>query len=226
MKAFGARHSQTDIICTDGIPIDNQGLQFFKMNDDGVTATFGAGVNLREATTFLRKHGRGFRTTPAYGNITIGGATGTGSHGSTIKYNSSLSSQVVGVRIVDGLGNIQDISDPENLKAFKIHLGLLGIVLKVTLYTVPVYKTLANNYVVSDDILTNGKAIKMARNADQMSLYWFPEFNEVVVADWTIVDANTKGNAFTYDHVPSTYTSLSYAVVSFFLIYSIATLAA
>lgn len=43
------------------------------MNADGVTATFGAGVNLREATTFLRNKGRGLRTTPAFGNITIGG---------------------------------------------------------------------------------------------------------------------------------------------------------
>lgn len=215
VKAFGVRHSQTDIICTDGIPIDNQGLQFYQMHDDGVHATFGSGVNLREASTFLRKHGRGFRTTPAYGNITIGGATGTGSHGSTIKYNASLSSQVVGVRIVDGQGNIQDISDPEDLKAFRIHLGLLGILLKVTLYTVPVYKTLANNYVVSDDILTNGRAIEIAKKTDQVALYWFPEFNEVVVANWTIVDASTKGDAFTYDHVPSTYTSLAYAVVSF-----------
>lgn len=69
VKAFGARHSQTDIICTDGIPIDNQGLQYYKMNDDGVTATFGAGVNLREATTFLRKYKRAFRTV-SYNSIT------------------------------------------------------------------------------------------------------------------------------------------------------------
>lgn len=96
----------------DIIPTDNQGLQFFKMNDDNVTATFVAGVNLREATTFPRKHGRALRTTPSYGNITIGGSLGTGSHGhgSSIKYNSFLSSQVVCMRIVDGNGNIQDYS--------------------------------------------------------------------------------------------------------------------
>ncbi len=175
------------------------------MHDDGVTATFGSGVNLRQATTFLRKHKRGLKTTPAYGNITIGGATGTGSHGSSIRYNASLSSQVVGMRIVDGNGEIQDICDPDDLKAFKVHLGLLGVILTATLYTSPLYKTLANNYVVSDEILTNGTAIEMARKADQMSLYWFPEFKEVVVADWQIVDENTLGNAYTYDHVPSTY---------------------
>lgn len=200
------------MICTDGIPIDNQGLQFYQINEDGVTATFGSGVNLRDATTFLRKYNRALRTTPAYGNITIGGAVGTGSHGSSIKYNASISSQVVGVRIVDGYGNIQDVTDAEDLKAFKIHLGLLGILLKVTVYTVPLYKTLATNAITSEDILTNGKAIEMVRNADQISLYWFPELEEVVVADWTIVGADTSGNAFTYDHVPSITSGFAFAV--------------
>lgn len=86
VKTFGQRHSQTDIICTEGIPIDNSGLRYFRMNEDGVTATFGSGVNLRDATVFLRENGRGLRTTPAFGNITLGGAIGTGAHGSTIKY--------------------------------------------------------------------------------------------------------------------------------------------
>lgn len=72
VKIFGERHSQTDIICTEGIPVDSRGLRFFRINNDGVTATFGSGVNLRDATEFLRKHGRGLRTTPAYGNITLG----------------------------------------------------------------------------------------------------------------------------------------------------------
>lgn len=82
---------------------------------------------------------------------------------------------------------------------------LLGIVVYITLYTVPLYKTRAHNYVVPDDVLTNGVAINWARTTDQISLYWFPTFKEVVVANWTIVDVNTPGNAWTNDHVPPTY---------------------
>lgn len=126
VKIFGERHSQTDIICTNGIPIDSRGLRTFRMNDDGVTATIGSGVNLRDATEFLRHNGRGLRTTPAYGNITLGGAIGTGSHGSTIKYNASISSQVVGLLVVDGTGQVRRITDSEDLKAFRLNLGLLG----------------------------------------------------------------------------------------------------
>lgn len=126
VKIFGERHSQTDIICTNGIPVDSRGIRFFRMNDDGETATFGAGVNLRDATTFLRSHGRGLRTTPAYGNITLGGAIGTGSHGSTIRYNASISSQVVGLTVVDGLGRVLKITNSRDLRAFRLNLGLLG----------------------------------------------------------------------------------------------------
>jgi len=67
VKAFGARHSQSDIICTEGIPIDNHGLKFYQMNADN-TVTLGAGVTLKEATKFLRTKGRAFKITPQFGN--------------------------------------------------------------------------------------------------------------------------------------------------------------
>lgn len=77
--------------------------------------------------------------------------------------------------------------------------------MKVTLATVPLYKVRAYNYVQPDKILTNGVAINWARTTDQIALYWFPAFEEVVISNWTIVDVNTPGNAYTNDHVPSTY---------------------
>lgn len=127
VKAFGARHSQTDIICTNGIPVDMNQLKSCQMNADNVTATFGPGVTVREAGEFLLKHKRALRTTPAYGNITLGGAIGTGAHGSTLKYNSTISAQVVQMTVIDGLGQKLIISDPDDLKSFKVHLGLLGM---------------------------------------------------------------------------------------------------
>ncbi len=60
------------------------------------------------------------------GNITLGGAIGTGSHGSTIRYNASISSQVVGLTIVDGKGRVRTITDSKDLRAFRLNLGLLG----------------------------------------------------------------------------------------------------
>lgn len=125
VKAFGKRHSQTDIICTEGIPVDMQGLKSFKLNKDN-TATFGAGVSAFEAGEFLRNHGRALGILAAFGNITLGGAVGTGAHGSSIKHHSSISAQVARLTIVNGNGKIEVISNAEDLKSFQVHLGLLG----------------------------------------------------------------------------------------------------
>lgn len=182
VKVFGARHSQTDIICTEGIPVQNIGLKYFQINADQ-TATFGSGVSLYEANEFLRANNRGLKTTPAFGNITLGGAIGTGSHGSTIKHYSSISSQVISLVVVDGLGKLVQITDEAELRSFRINLGLLGIVVRITLLTQPLYKVIAHNYVTSEDVLTDGTAIQWARDADQMSIYWFPSAREVIIAN-------------------------------------------
>ncbi|KAJ6649986.1 L-gulonolactone oxidase 5 [Pseudolycoriella hygida] len=189
VKAFGARHSQTDIICTEGIPVDMLKLKFSRMNDDNVTATFGAGVTLKDVGKFLLQHGRALRTTPAYGHITLGGAVGTGAHGSTLKYNSSISAQVVQMTIVDGLGRKLVISDADDLKSFKIHLGLL---------------VLAHNYIAPDKVLTNGVALNWARASDQIMFCWFPSTKEVVVANSTFLPVETYGTAHSAI-VPRTY---------------------
>lgn len=49
----------------------------------------------------------------------------------------------------------------------------------------------------------------MAKNKDQISLYWFPAFKEVVVAEWTIVNCDEPGEGYTNDHVPSTYSNFA-----------------
>lgn len=63
--------------------------------------------------------------------------------------------------------------------------------------TLPLYKVLAHNYVVSDEILTNGVALEYAKTTDQIMFYWFPTSNQVVVSNLTFVPANTTGEAWT-----------------------------
>ncbi len=64
---------------------------------------------------------------------------------------------------------------------------------------------LAHNYVVSDEVLTNGVALNWAKTADQITFYWFPAFKHVVVANLTFVSADTDGNAFTNAISPRAY---------------------
>lgn len=88
---------------------------------------------------------------------------------------------------------------------FELHHVVLGIVVDITFFTVPLYKVLAHNYVVSDDVLTNGVALNWAKESDQITFYWFPSFKEVVVANLTFVPANTPGSAISNAISPPTY---------------------
>jgi len=65
VKAFGSRHSITDIICTDGIPISMSRIKYKRLNRDG-TATFGAGIQLHEAMEFLESRQLSLEMVPAF----------------------------------------------------------------------------------------------------------------------------------------------------------------
>ncbi|KAJ6637361.1 L-gulonolactone oxidase [Pseudolycoriella hygida] len=224
VKAFGERHSITDIICTDGIPVDMRLFKSMRMNDDK-TATFGAGITVQEAGDFLLQHRQALRVYPAFGNVTLAGAIGTGAHGSSIKYHSTLSAQVAKMTVVDGRGQVKIISSVEDLRVYRIHLGLLvrflcdsreilvweivkwfmfyifffapppGIIVDLTFRTVPLYKVRSEVYVESDEVLENGEAINWARTSDQLTFYWFPSIDEVAVSNMSFVAAETVGNA-------------------------------
>lgn len=77
--------------------------------------------------------------------------------------------------------------------------------MEITLYTVPLYKVLAHNYNVTDEILMNGEALNWARTSDQITFYWFPSFKEVVVANLTFVPCDTPGEAISNAISPPTY---------------------
>lgn len=227
VKSFGNQQGQTDLICTEGLPMGIGALQSSQMNADN-TATFGAGINLFDCAEFLRKNGRALETLSVYGNITLGGAILTGEQGNSLKFDATIASLVVRMTIINSKGEIQVISCPEELKAFSLSLGLLGkcngknfthfrfviqifsgILVDVTLRTVKLYKVLAHNYIASDDILSNGVAIKWARKSDELSLYWFPESEDVVVCNRTIVCADEPGNARSNDFLSSTYANFA-----------------
>lgn len=86
---------------------------------------------------------------------------------------------------------------------------LVGIVVDITLDTVPLYKVLAESYVTSDDVLTNGVATNWAKTTDHLMIHWFPAFKEVVVSNLTFVAVQSPGNARTNVGAPATYDNLN-----------------
>jgi len=99
VKAIGSRHSLTDVICTDGIPIDMHYINYTIANDDD-TATVGGGAEMIDVLEFLHDNGKSLIHVPTFGlsqyahvklssmkliwivffsgGITVAGAIGTG----------------------------------------------------------------------------------------------------------------------------------------------------
>jgi FAD/FMN-containing dehydrogenase len=80
----------------------------------------------------------------------IAGAIATATHGSG-RHLPSFSASLVGARLVDGLGNLVEITHetmPDELAALQTSIGLLGIMTEVTIKVVPAYELHARHEVL------------------------------------------------------------------------------
>ncbi|KAI8866283.1 hypothetical protein GQ42DRAFT_158886 [Ramicandelaber brevisporus] len=148
-----------------------------EINTDAKTVTVGAGAIMADVQAELVKHGLALEHTPAYGNITIGGGIGTGSHGSSLVRPATLGEQMVGLKVVYANGTVAEITG-DDLRFYRPHLGLLGVVFEVTLRVVPVFKIYGEFAEHDDSILSTLHHI--AADKDLYMAYWYPSQKKVI----------------------------------------------
>ena len=137
MKVAGAGHSFTDIACTDGVMVDMAGMRRV-LQVDGDEVTVEAGITLRELGEELRARGLAMENQGDVDPQTIAGAISTATHGTGGRFGN-LSSQVAGIRLVDGTGELRELRDGDELRAARVSLGALGAIAAVTLRCVPAF---------------------------------------------------------------------------------------
>ncbi|RUP52281.1 hypothetical protein BC936DRAFT_149208 [Jimgerdemannia flammicorona] len=195
VKAFGSHHSTTDIICppTGSIAIDSAHLNWIKINKKAKTVKVGAGTLEKNVIDALEAQGLSFPQTTTYGGITMGGATGTGAHGSSFKHASTFSEMLVGMTIVTGTGEILTLKG-KDLDDFRVHLGFLGVVVEVEFTVVPLYKVLVTAYPTDDAILYTPAFLQMAEATDSLVVTWIPRIKKLAIVNRTYVPVGTPGN--------------------------------
>jgi L-gulono-1,4-lactone dehydrogenase len=137
VKVAGSGHSFTDIACTDGVMVDMSKLRGL-LAVDGAEVTVQAGITIRELGEELRSRGLAMENQGDVDPQTLAGAIATATHGTGGRFGN-LSSQVVGVRLVDGTGEPHDIRAGDELRAARVSLGALGVIAAVTLRCVPAF---------------------------------------------------------------------------------------
>ncbi len=140
VRVVGGGHSFNTSAVTDDtlISLDrmNQVLDF---DAESGVITVQAGIRLRDAQKILHQHSRAL---PAAGSTdvqSLGGLCATDVHG-TGKQHAFLSEQLISLRVVNGRGVAQTLTPADDeFHAVMGGLGALGIVVALTLRTVPLY---------------------------------------------------------------------------------------
>ncbi|WIB31980.1 D-arabinono-1,4-lactone oxidase [Curtobacterium sp. MCSS17_005] len=141
VHGLGTRHSFNDVADTAGTLLDLTGIPTDLVVDaEHRTVTLGAGTRYGDVAADIDRAGFALHNTGSLPHISVGGAVATGTHGS----GTALGSLATAVRAFEVLGSdgsarTIDRTDPA-FDGAVLHLGLLGIVTRVTLDVEPSYR--------------------------------------------------------------------------------------
>ncbi|KAA1025004.1 FAD-binding protein [Pseudonocardia sp. EV170527-09] len=181
VRPLGSGHSFTGIGVPDGVgltvPADLAGLRC-----DGALVTVPAGVTLHTLNRWLWARGRAL---PNLGDIdaqTVAGAISTGTHGTGAGYRG-IADAVRGLLLVDGTGTVHTLDatrEPDLFDLARVGLGALGVIVEVTLETVPAFHLHARESARPLAEVLDGLDALVAAH-DHVEFYWFPHTTTAVL---------------------------------------------
>jgi FAD/FMN-containing dehydrogenase len=181
VRVAGAGHSFTPICATDGMLLDLSDLSgVIEIDADEQTATILGGTRIHQIGAPLFEAGLAVANQGDIDVQAIAGAIGTGTHGTGRRFGS-FSSTLIACQIVTATGELLTIdeSDMETLRAARVSLGTLGVMVSVTLQLVPAYKLRRRSWPVTwDEAVAQWPEIEAnARNAE---FWWIPPLDTSV----------------------------------------------
>ncbi len=148
VRAIGSGHSFTPLVPTDDVLVSldrYQGLVSVKR--ETLRATVRGGTKLHTLGELLFAEGMAMENMGDIDAQSIAGTISTGTHGTGVEFGT-ISTQVVGLRFVNGKGEVVSCSPedkPELFRCMQVSLGALGIITEVTLQCVPAYRLALEN---------------------------------------------------------------------------------
>lgn len=112
-------------------------LKDVHIHKENNTVTFGGGWDLVDLIPLLHDHGLQVHNLGSEKVQNYIGAATTGTHG-TGKDNQNLATQIVAMRVLDSKGDIHVIDKDNDIEAYRVAIGALGIIVEVTVQAEPV----------------------------------------------------------------------------------------
>jgi FAD-linked oxidoreductase len=185
IRPVGSGHSFSPLVPTSG-SIVSIGQLSGLMDYDVETkqAEFGAGTVLSQVGKPLQDVGMALTNMPDIAYQTLGGMFATSTHGTGLNHGS-MSTQIVGLRLVTPDGEIRDCSEtqnPELFRAAQVSLGALGVVSRYRLQCRDAFRVKEENWVArTEDILDDLDTL--------VKKYEFFEFIPMIHSDYSLVIA-------------------------------------
>ncbi|MBX9472965.1 D-arabinono-1,4-lactone oxidase [Microcella sp.] len=176
VKAIGSGHSFTGIAVAPGVQLDLTDLAGLTHLDATTgLVTLAAGTKLHAASALLHEHGLAFENLGDIDVQSISGALSTGTHG-TGRAFGGLATQLRKVTLATADGHLLPISPTLNAElwpAARLGLGALGVLVDLTVQTVPTFVLAADEHPEPlDDVLDDWP--NRSTQADHVEFYWFP----------------------------------------------------
>lgn len=175
VRVAGSGHSFTPIVAPRNALLAMTGPRGVVSVDVAqATATLYAHTPLREIGPALWSCGVSLRNQGDTDDQTLAGATATGTKGSGLAF-SSISADINSVTLVDGRGDLHelDTDTPEEMRAARIGLGLLGIVTRIGITVDPAYGLREHNSTETVRSAVDGAAEDL-RRFRHYSILWCP----------------------------------------------------
>jgi FAD/FMN-containing dehydrogenase len=182
VRVTGAGHSFAPLCATNGTLLNLSLLTGVERVDaTNGEATIWAGTRISDLGEPLLAQGRAFANQGDIDRQAIAGAVSTGTHGTGRKHGSfSAAVRAVELMRPDSELVTIDTTEPDRLRAASLGLGLLGVLTRVTLATVPAYKLREHTQVLSFDDCLDGFLLEETsrRNAE---FWWLPAHDRCVL---------------------------------------------
>lgn len=176
VRAVGAGHSFTDLAMSDAVLVDLSGYdRVLSIDREACRVTVQSGARLHDLSEALWPRGLAFTNLGDIDVQTVAGATQTATHGTGMRFGN-VSSAIVGLRIIDGLGEVHDVdagTEPDVFAAARAALGALGLVSTVTLQLSPAFHLHGvHEPRPVDEVLE--RFGELVRDNDHFELFWIP----------------------------------------------------
>ncbi len=180
VRVAGTGHSFTPVVATDGVIVSLDEMQGLVSADtETCLGTLLGGTKLHYGTHLLWEHGLGLANQGDVDVQSVAGAIGTGTHGTGPGYGN-IPSRLAAIRLVTADGEVRELNretNPDDMRAVRVSLGMLGITGQATIHCLPRYALHELRWRLPADECLEALAANIAAN-DHYEFFWYPTTDE------------------------------------------------